>query len=511
MPDNLAPSAGERLESWAAWLDSRRRIIDAALALVYVLLLLLPLSIFNLWYDELHTFYIAQAPSLAKFVEEVGRLDLNPPLLYALVRASHALFGVTTVATRVPSIIAFFLASLGILAFLSRRIGRMWAAACVALLWNGPLFRYATEARPYALLLAFFSLTLLSWDSAGSGGARSRKSLAGIAIGNSGMMLSHVLAPLSIMPFCIAELVRTIRQRRIDWAMWAALLLPLAWAAAYLPFIHRIDGSIYPPVYQASLKTLLLFYGTALTGMFPGLPIALALAFPLALWRRTDSSVQRAVPVREWPLLIASLSAPVLLNLFMMRTGGPFWDRYAITTSLVIYVSVMIFIAKECKFNSLAGFAAAFVLIAIHLGRDARVVVMLSHRPASLKFTEVKPDLPVAANSALTFLQMDHDEDAAFVRRLYYLTDPPASLKYAKTNIFDQLPTLKEYFPIRANFESYSDFVAQHRHFLVFGLMDQSEYWLLQKLRAEGADLQRLGDFDTPYQDGRLYEVTLAP
>jgi len=66
-------------------------------------------------------------------VDEIQQADLNPPMIYGLVRAAYALFGVSIIATRLPSVIAFYLASVALCIFLSRRMGALWAAAAVAL------------------------------------------------------------------------------------------------------------------------------------------------------------------------------------------------------------------------------------------------------------------------------------------------------------------------------------------------------------------------------------------
>jgi hypothetical protein len=490
-----------------------------------------------LWYDELHTYYIAQAPTIARMIEEIKQVDLNgrasssrwmfdPPMICGLVRASYAIFGVSTVATRLPSVIAFFLASAAVLVFLSRRVGGLWAAAAVVLFWYSPFFRYATEARPYGILLAFFSLTLLSWDSATETPETRLPSpdyrlpspvsfrlwaLAGIAAGNIGMMLSNVLAPLSIMPCCVAEFVRSWRQRRIDWAVWAALLLPLASVVLILPLLQHMGTAIYPTIFRASSEKIVKFYSNAIVWVLPGLLAALVLAFPVAAWRRDASVPWHPFRSREAPLFVAALLPPVLVNLAMMRSGGPFWDRYCITTALIIYVVIVLFVAHECRLNRLAGLAALFGLLGFTLFREVKLLELQTQSSHAHHVTidQVRPELPFVVNSAVTFLALDHQENAAFLERVYYLVDPQSALRYAHTNLFEGLAGLKQYFPIRAHIESYEDFAAKHSHFLVFGEPEHPEQWLLRKLIAEGAKVDRVGDYVTPYEDSVLYEVTL--
>lgn len=504
---------GDRMEGRAIWLDRRPAVVAALLAVLYVFLVQGQLRII-LWYDELHTYYIAQAPSLAHMFDEMRHVDLNPPLLYLLVRAAHALLGVSTVATRLPSVVAFFLGSMAVLVFLARRIGALWAAAAVLLFWLSPFFRYATEARPYGILLAFFSLTLLSWDSAAREmpGPTSRTwALAGIAAGNTGMMLSHVLAPLSILPFCVAELIRSARRRRLDGPVWAALLLPLAAGMIDLPLFRIVRRTIYPAVYKASPAKIGAFYGGILMGVMPALIPMLALAFLVAAWRRGPSADWHPWAAREGPLLAAALLPPVLLNLTMMRGGGPFWDRYCITTALIVYVLIVLVVAHECRLNRLAAAAALSVLLAYNLFLAVDLLESQARRGAArqIAIDRVRPELPFVVNAATTFLELDHHESAAFLQRVYYLVDEPSALRYANTNLFEGIAGLKAYFPIRAHIESYADFAARHPRFLVLGDPDQPDQWLLRKLTAEGARIEKIGEFDTPYKESRLQEVTL--
>jgi hypothetical protein len=484
--DKVTEHAGDRMERWAWWLDQRLVVILVILAAVYGVLVQWWLHLI-LWYDELHTYYIAQAPTLARMIEETKHVDLNPPMIYLLVRASYAIFGVSTVATRLPSVIAFFLGSAAVLVFVSRRVGGLWAAAAVALFWFSPFFRYATEARPYGILLAFFSLTLLSWDSATEiADARLPTPvsvrgwpLAGIAVGNTGMMLSHVLAPLSIMPFCVAELVRSWRQRRIDWPVWAALLFPLTYFVINLSLMRQLGPAAYPAIFKASFEKIVKFYSNAIIWVLPALATALVLAFLVAAWRRGTAvpSPDSRLPSPDSSFLFgAALLPPVLVNLAMMRSGGPFWDRYCFT-----------------------------------LFREVRLLERQTQSSLAHHITidQVRPDLPFVVNGAVTFLALDHQENGAFLERVYYLVDPPSALRYAHTNLFEDIAGLKQYFPIRAHIESYADFAAKHSHFLIFGEPEHPEQWLLRKLIAEGAKVDKTGDYVTPYEDNVLYEVTL--
>jgi hypothetical protein len=124
----------------------------------------------------------------------------------------------------------------------------------------------------------------------------------------------------------------------------------------------------------------------------------------------------------------------------------------------------------------------------------------------------LRPDLPLVAASGLTFLEMDHYESPATVKRLYYLSDRDLALRIAHATIFEGgFVTLNRHFPIRAKVAPYPQFVAEHPQFLVVGTPTYSEDWLIKHLLAIHAKLQYLGDFPIPYKDTEIFEVTMPP
>jgi hypothetical protein len=106
---------------------------------------------------------------------------------------------------------------------------------------------------------------------------------------------------------------------------------------------------------------------------------------------------------------------------------------------------------------------------------------------------------------------MDSRLDSTFLSRVFYLTDPEASVQYAHASIFEGMAKEKEVFPIRANVLAYSAFVKQHPTFLVFGTYDFPEDWLLRKLEADGAHLRLLGTIeDDQFKDKELWQIEMS-
>jgi hypothetical protein len=230
----------------------------AALTLLYVVAVLQANRRF-VWFDELFTLDLAKARTIPLLLQLIRKFDFQPPAGYLLSRFSMKLFGQSPFGLRFPSMLEFYIGSMALFFFARRKTGISYAAAAVLILWSGTIFQYATEARPYALLMMSFSTFLLCWDIATTSEKR-RLALWGAALSNLGMLSAHVLAPVSLFPFLVAEVVRFSRTRKADFALWAALLVPAAAMALYIPFLHGYGTLYFPPAYQASLGRIVFFY-----------------------------------------------------------------------------------------------------------------------------------------------------------------------------------------------------------------------------------------------------------
>jgi hypothetical protein len=471
-----------------------------------------------LWFDELITYYIAKAPTLAGLIDLAHRFDLNPlPMDYVLTRLSITFFGDSPMAVRLPSVVAFYIASVMVFLYVRRKAGDGFATFSVIMLWYSPVFRYATEARPYAFLGMFFASLLLFWDIATTAERRA-VALWGVAASNAGLMLVHAFAPLSLLPFLVAEVWRYRSRRKPDYALWAALLLPALLVVLYLPAARVYSPVIFPTKFQASPRKIPIFFlhvfGEMGSGMFAAL-LAAILA-PAAIGRAQGSIVAKksaALQMTDVAMIVILVLNPVLLILVLMPRHGPFWDRYCLATTIGIYIAVAICVAHRLRFDKLAGYCAAAVLASVLT--TEQVILPKLHRGDTQTagvLTQVDPELPIVAASGLTFLEMDHNEDTNLVSRIYYLRDRSAAVQYAHATLFEDLTPfdlLKRYFPIRANVDQYSSFTRRYRQFLVLGTYDYPEDWLLRKLAADGAKLVPIGYYDIPYKDHTIYRVTL--
>ncbi len=489
--------------------------IALAIAILIYLILTAVASSRRLWHDELFTFYIATAPSFSSLWQEIP-LDLNPPFEYFAVRASTGLFGLSGYAVRLPSILAFLFGSLCLYRFVARKFDGWYGLLAIAVIWASPFFYYATEARPYALVIGFLGLTLVLWRHA----AEQKRSaiwvwLLGLSV--SAMMLSHLMAPLYVIPFCLAELAGTYRLRKVRLEIWAALLLPCVIPFLYLHIMSRFEATIFPPAFQASFRKIAESYYGSLR--LEGSPLLLALGLALAIGasrNQTDAREKSQLGVSDIALAAGFLAMPAIVNLVLMPTHGAYFDRYAFPVEFGYALVVVFFLASHTNLNRSAAAAASGILLifvcAFNLGLGLKESVWThSGSPdATGSLDRIRPELPLVAASGLTFLEMDHYGDPPTVARLYYLTDRSLALRYAHATIFEGMPDIIGSFPIRAHVTPYSQFLREHSKFLVLGTPDYPEDWLLHALLDSHAAVQYLGDIPGPYKDKQLYLVTIG-
>lgn len=490
-------------------------------ALLAVILLYVSLTWYaaqrELWYDELFTYYIAKAPTIATLFDAI-KLDLNPPLMYLAARASMAVFGASAYAVRLPAIIGFLIGSLCFYRVVERRLTAAYGLLALMVFWSTPFFNYSTESRPYGLLVCFFGLGMLAYQYAYEP-RRPRWSVPLLALAVTGMMSSHFFALFYIVPFGLAEVIRMVRSRKLDLAVWTALLTPCALCLLYLRTVANYGQMAFPPAFQASAVRVLQYFSFSLKPESTALLIAGGLGLIAA-------PKLRAISTRWW-LHLTSVDAafvagllivPFLISMALMRSHAAFFPRYGIATALaygVVYTALLAGFAERQRVTAtIATCVLALYVVVYNVAETHKTLYAENHQVVeaglrSMQLDDVLPNLPLVAASGLTFLQMDHYSDDATASRLYYLTGGELALRYAHATIFEGMPQLKKYFPIRANAAPYRQFVAQHPRFLVLGTPDYPEDWLLRCLLDNQAQVRFIGNFLGPYKDSQMFEIVM--
>jgi len=553
------------LKALAAFVETCGWVVFAAVTSVCGWIRLNTLSSRHLDHDELYTFYIAQAPTLRQLLALTRTVDLHPPLSYLLIRISFAIFGVSSWSCRLPSVLAFFFTVALVFWLVKRILSPLYGIISVLFLWSVPFTYQADEARPYSLLLCFTTLMLVSWYRAIEAPdsnfiSRDRCfALLTLTVGGFGLLLSHVLAVLPYAALFAAELVRLSIRRKSDWGLWAALLAPSISGLTYLPLIRTHSGILFTDEYHATPIRIFNFYWWSIRFLAVPLMLVTLLAFLWPMLRRPASQDQRqATPPAPLPAVFRPLGfllcclavIPLGVGVLFAHTGTAFFDRYGIVVMIPIALVPALLLGFRTQRNQMAGVAVALVLSATlfldtsgklwlieQLGnfappRVARYALnvlalppiitervkprvaphlqkALDAAPAVSNLDAIDPDLPLVANTGLTFLEIDRQGDAELTKRLYLLNDRQAAASIAHDTVFENYERLKKVFPIRGKVEPYCAFISEHPRFLALGAYNHPQGWLLKKLDMDGADLQIIGTYTGITEEAQLYEVTV--
>ena len=191
------------------------------------------------WYDEIVTLFTSRLSS----VGEVWRffadgLDTSGPAAALMARAGSHLPLAPEIAVRMPFIVAFLCMCAGIYIFLRRRYPAGYALAGLFFGLTLPsLFFFMTEARAYAMMLAGVSLGMVFWQSAAVGKARVLV-IPALFLALAFAIASHFFAIFLFVPFAVAQIYLDRTRKRIDWAVWLALVL---FPVGFLPFLQGTE------------------------------------------------------------------------------------------------------------------------------------------------------------------------------------------------------------------------------------------------------------------------------
>ena len=507
--------------------DSKKNLsIFLALCTLVLVLGGLRAATLGFWSDELATVHVAEAPSWADMMHRSWQADLNPPLGFALERLSFWALGNHEFAGRVPSLLGFALATGCLFLFLRRRTSLLFAVFGALLpLCNDEVSRYATEARPYALLLGWLAVALLAYDSI----LRERRpglARAVLLAATAGMLLTHMFGLFAVAAFVFAEAIRSVRRQRLDILTFAALLLPLVCCLTYLPLVRGQTGGS-PMVYElkdrASLRKGLLVFHTLL--YVPIAPLVKITALLLIFGKTYPSRSFREslqLPPEMVSLLVALLMTPLLLVLlFETRnpTGG-FYLRYSIAVVLPAYVLLAGFAAWRSDESTTVAtllVAAVFAGIAANFAdapRDLRSVAHhgLLQEPEGLNspggVNTVYPELPLVINDAFTFFEADNRLPSQDLKRMVYVCDPAESMRLLHFNAKESIAGMAAAFHLRSRVVAYRPFIAAHPEFLVLSQPAHHD-WFLDAMAERRANIRQLGTFRYAGKNQDLWLVSL--
>jgi hypothetical protein len=444
-----------------------------------------------MWYDELFTLYISR---LAGFSDIWSALltgaDQTPPFFHLITRASFSLFGVNHLSIRLPEVLGFWVMSLCLFRFVSKRSSALYGFAAMLFPLATKAYYYAYEARPYGIVLGLSALSLLCWQSAAEGHYR-KLSLIGLAISLVAAVSSHYYAVLLFFPLAVGEVVRSLSRRRLDLPIWVAFGFAMTPLLLFLPLIER--GWTYAAGFWAEplWRSIPKFYYFLLTPAL--LPLVAILIFS-AIYPTTHPVSRRnqesrlTPPFHEIAAAFGFVAIPVVAVTLAIFVTGAFTDRYALPS--VMGFSILIAFATYKLPDGRAFLGAALVLFlcggfVMNVAQNFQKTTNAFRKHLkiySFLRSESESRLPIVVSHPLTFMQLTYYAPPDIASRFVYLADPEASLLHMGNNTSERnLLELKPWFQLKV--EGYTPYVASQRRFLVYSnarLMN----WLLSELKA---------------------------
>jgi Dolichyl-phosphate-mannose-protein mannosyltransferase len=508
--NNFTLSDSRREDARDAQVSSRFWYISLGAILVIALgLWLVWIPNKPLWNDELLSLYTGSAPDAASVVriQQLYPVSIDPPGYHLITHFFVSLLGPTAFAVRLPSLLGWLTMLVCFFLFCRRLAGPEFAVFSTALTLPTAAFNYAGEARPYGLLIGLASVGLLCWQSAVRD-RESRLAPVGLALALWIALLSHYLAVLLLIPFAVAELVRLLRTRSIDWRIGAALGSAAVPIAMWLPFLPAASSYRTQYYAKAHLSQLVDTYARLVAPRvtrFPALVTAVVVGgMALGLIALIRKYGARNLPT-EWFAVVSLALLPVFgIAVSFVATGG-FENRYVLAALLgivplcampvrpllvhrrILLIGLLLVILAACSVGSTYARRDGWRLRSI---LDARLT--LTENSA-----EEFSGLPLVISNLHQYLQLqyyaklDHD--------LLYVADANLENKWVGNDTLDRTAiNLRRFAPIRVL--DFCQFISSHRRFL---LADQpgSEEWLPKQLSVDGSHLETVGHLGSAQLD----------
>src|SRR5262249_17409305 len=253
---------------------------------------------------------------------------------HIITRISLSLFGINELTIRLPEVVGFWVMSLCLFRFVSKRSSALYGFAAMLFPLVTEAYYYAYEARPYAIVLGCAGLTLVCWQSAAEGHYR-KVSLIGLAVSVAAAVSNHYYAVLLLVPLAVGEAARSIALRRLDLPIWIALGSAMTPLLLFLPLIER--ARTYSTTFWAPphWRTAVDFYYTLLTPALLPLVAMLVLSAVYSTTRPSRPSSHNhnsrtATPFHEIAAALGFIALPIVAFVLAKVVTGALTGRYAL-------------------------------------------------------------------------------------------------------------------------------------------------------------------------------------
>ena len=435
------------------------------------------------WFDELFSWYVAQLPSLSEIWNALYEgIENHPPLHYFLIHASHGVLGTGELATRLPFIVGFWLALLFVFMFILKRCGSVIAYLSLLFLCLSLSYGYAFEARPYALVLACCSASLLCWQWAIEGRFR-RLGLMGLSLSLGVALFSHYYAILLFPPLMMGEAYRSLRSKRVDWSIWISMAVGAAVLLPLVPMMlkHREYSEFFwaKPTRERFLEVINWFFHDPILVYFciVGFLIGVLKRGHSQAVNKKNRSATWNIPSHELVAMMTLLLLPIIGFVFAKLVTHAFNPRYFLPTLIGIALGLAFLYQRLLQDRVLVTAVLLVSLLSIFIygqavdaqGFVSKKIDILGRRLAqSLNATGDQG--PIVISDGVKFLEYLHYAPPDLKSRLCYLIDPSAVRQKGVDTVERSLNELRKKVPMCV--EDYRSFLSSHDHFYLYSPID---------------------------------------
>lgn len=442
--------------------------------------------------DEIYTLRVAIQPTLSSIWSALANgADNLPPLDYWVRHAAIGLLGPGSLALRLPSIIAVWIAMLCVYTLVARSLGHRYAfgSALLFLIVGG--YEAALQTRGYALLLCSFAVSMIGWQAAATGRATIRDQLAVVG-GLTCALYSHYYGVLHALAFALAAItgatrrVSLLRQPSLLIAVSGLLSLPL------IPLVQvasRFSDRFWTPV---TLTSALGFYPSLLA---PAMPSLIVIALVAALVPASDDSqvaADRGVPRETVHALCWFAAMPVAMFVMARLATGAFLPRYALAAGAAVVILSVVLTSRirgRARQLSLIVAAVPLLFMIIPVVRQVTGLRTDQFRTAfrtSLDGFQRSAHQPVIIGDDGVFVELSQTDTTQRLTNCYFLYE---AFPGKPTNVDRAIRGLLQVWPIRA-----VTFDAMKSRTPAFAFIGEWDDRVLERSRSDGAKIESRTD-----------------
>jgi Dolichyl-phosphate-mannose-protein mannosyltransferase len=456
------------------------------------------------WYDELMTLTVSAQGTWKGIVAVQQRaLDSHPPFFYWIESLASKMTRNQEIALRLPSILAFVCTLVCVFLYTRRRFGEMVALLCAVFLLRMDLFHYyAVEARPYSMVVGCFAFALVCYQRVP---AKLWTLLFALALALAQSL--HYYAIFAMAPFGLAELVYSLRAKKLRWGVWGALAFGALPLVIFWPLLSalknkygahnllRVWGRVYLFAPQKMYAVILQtdprgHVGETIAAVIFG--VLLVELVRRAKQSGPDREEEEDQGLAQIAILAGFLLLPFLGLAVARATNSGLMPRYFLTTLLGMAAGLaFVFRLMGRKFGLvLAVLVVAFVATAearFWKTWDANAEEVKSYGATRERLIERKgyKDLSVAVPDGIAIVPLAHYADRSFANRLVFIKqDPQPSDPWFTDNVDTELELYQSYSPL--NVSTFDEFASANQSFLFYIENDPTGGWLMRRLIREG-------------------------